>query len=259
MTRLKVLRALLGFALPLAGATAAAAEEVVTVDTRPGVTENFLLDAPPSGAPVATLVLFSGDVGRINGGKSGNFLVRTRLGFAAQGFEVATVAPPSDRLATGMDEAFRTSAEHVTDVTAIIAELRRRVAVPVWLVGTSMGTVSAASIAARAPAGTIDGLALTSSIVANAGGTRAIPAVVDVAAIRVPVVVLHNREDACPLCPFALVPAFVAAFTHAPRTRLLTVSGGSPPRTGPCEEYSRHGYYGVEDQAVAAVSQAIKG
>ena len=59
---------------------------------------------------------------------------------------------------------FRTSREHAVDIGAVIARLRHDDAVPVWLVGTSMGTVSAASVAARLGAEGPDGLVLISSV-----------------------------------------------------------------------------------------------
>jgi alpha-beta hydrolase superfamily lysophospholipase len=49
-------------------------------------------------------------------------------------------------------------------VRALIAALREDAPVPVWLVGTSMGTVSAANAAARLMTGGPDGLVLTSTV-----------------------------------------------------------------------------------------------
>jgi len=42
---------------------------------------------------------------------------------------------------------FRTSAAHAEDTKYVIAELRKMFDIPVWLIGTSMGTVSAANAA----------------------------------------------------------------------------------------------------------------
>ena len=133
-----------------------AADQVIDVLTRPGVTERFILIAPDD--PRATVVLFAGDDGALqiapdgrlgNGSLASNFLVRSRQLFADQRLMVAVVDAPSDRqsLADTMREAwrasfrgFRQSSEHVADIKAVIAWLRQKANVPVWLVGTSRGT-----------------------------------------------------------------------------------------------------------------------
>jgi len=239
---------------------AAAAEELIRLPTRPGVTQPYWLVAP-AGAPVASVILFTGGNGLLGSQnrpilKGMNFLVRSRDRFAAQGFLVAVVDAPSDHL-SGLDD-FRASEDHARDIAAVIADLRRRAAVPVWLVGTSMGTISAANAAARLKQGGADGLVLTSTILAASRRVAPLASVVDVAAITAPTIVVHNREDACPLCPFALVDPFMAKLEHAARKQLIAVSGGDPPLSDPCEAQSRHGYLGIEDEVVGDIGRAIK-
>jgi hypothetical protein len=151
----------------LGAGSGALADEVRTIPSRPGVTQSFLL-VRPAAAPRAVVVLFAGGHGVVNVrarrlGLAGNFLVRNRARFAGHGLLVAVFDTPSDR-ADGRD-GFRTTAAHAADVRAVIEALRAEAAAPVWLVGTSMGTVSAASAAARlAGAGGPDGLVLTSTV-----------------------------------------------------------------------------------------------
>ncbi|HZB92592.1 MAG TPA: hypothetical protein VE397_14190, partial [Stellaceae bacterium] len=177
-----VLAALLALVL---SSLPARAEELVQLPTRPGVTQPFWLLAPP-GPPVGSLILFTGGNGLLNSAHrpvldSKNFLIRMRGAFAAAGFLVASVDAPSDH-PEGLDN-FRSSAEHAQDIAAVIAYLRRKAPVRVWLVGTSMGTISAANAAARLKTGGADGLVLTSSIVAANRRTGAIDDRVDVGAI----------------------------------------------------------------------------
>ncbi len=47
----------------------------------------------------------------------------------------------------------------------------------------------------------------------------------------------------------------MARFTRVPRKELIAVSGGSEP----CEALPRHGYIGIEDEAVAKIAAWIKG
>jgi pimeloyl-ACP methyl ester carboxylesterase len=247
--------------LVLAILPARAGEELIQLPTRPGVTEPFYLLTPP-GAPVASVILFTGGNGLLGSAhrpvlNGKNFLIRSRGAFAAAGFLVASVDAPSDH-PDGL-EGFRSSAEHARDIAAVIAYLRQKAPVPVWLIGTSMGTISAANAAARLKTGGADGLVLTSSIVAANRRTAPIEATVDVGAISVPTLFVHNKEDACPLCPFDAVPRLMAGFTRAPKKQLIAVSGGSPPESAPCEALARHGYFGIEDEVVGDIVRWIKG
>lgn len=92
---------------------------------------------------------------------SKNFLVRTRNLFAERGLMVLVPDAPSD-LQSGMNAIFRMSADHATDISLLVDKIRRSVDVPVWLIGTSMGTFSAMNGAIDGKS--INGLVLTSSI-----------------------------------------------------------------------------------------------
>jgi pimeloyl-ACP methyl ester carboxylesterase len=245
----------------LAAAPARAGEALVSLPTRSGVTQPFWVMTPP-GKPVASVILFTGGSGLLGSARrpvlqGNNFLIRSRDKFAAAGFLVAAVDAPSDH-PEGLD-FFRGSAEHAQDIAAVIAYLRQQAAVPVWLVGTSMGTISAANAAARLKSGGADGLVLTSSIVAQSRRASPINASVDVADITQPTLFVHNKEDACVVCPFSAVPSLVDRFSHARKKELIAVSGGSPPQSDPCEALSRHGYLGIEDEVVGDIARWIKG
>jgi pimeloyl-ACP methyl ester carboxylesterase len=244
--------------LTLAG-TARAAEERLEIPTRQGVTQPFYL-TKTAGPAAATLVLFTGGNGALpNYGppdlRRGNFLVRSRNLFLDQGFNVAVVDLPSDAR-NGLGGT-RVSKAHQTDIAAIIAALRP-LKVPVWLVGTSMGTISAANGGTLATGGP-DGIVLTSSIMGTSGHHDGRVADVGPEQVKVPTLFVHNRDDACGLCPYDDVPALMARFTAAPRKELITFEGGDPPRSDPCEALSRHGYIGLEPKVVAAISAWIKG
>lgn len=239
---------------------ARADEELIRLPTRPGVTQPFWLLTPP-GPPVASVILFTGGNGILGSNRrtalnGKNFLIRTRGAYAAAGFLVASVDVPSDH--PEATQGFRASAEHAQDIAAVIAYLRQKATVPVWVIGTSMGTISAANVAARLKSGGPDGLVLTSSIVVPNARFANVAALVDIGSIAIPTLVLHNKEDACPLCRFDAVPGFLAGFAHAPRKELIAVSGGSPPQSDPCEPFARHGYFGIEDEVVGDIVRWIK-
>ncbi len=211
------------------------------------------------GVALASVILFAGGNGILAlsptgiGSLGGNFLVRNRQRFADEGLLVAVVDAPSD-YARGPD--FRTTAGHVEDMKAVIAELRTIADVPVWLVGTSRGTMSAANVAARLTAAAgADGLVLTSTILT--GGRESIYDV-KLSAIRVPTLVVHHRYDSCKATPCGAVSGLMAKLPNAPRRELLTFDGGDSPRSAPCEALSRHGYFGIDREVVKAIADWIK-
>ncbi len=127
-------------------------EELKTIPTRPKVTQSFVL-IRPTGSPVGSVILFTGGNGVLNLSaermaewQPTNFLVRNRMRLAEHGFLVAVVDAPSDRLEQGL-AGFRTTPDHAEDIRQVIAVLCQIRDVPVWLAGTSMGTVSAANVA----------------------------------------------------------------------------------------------------------------
>lgn len=257
--------ATLGFALLLAAAlpvpAAALDEEVRTVPARPGVTESFLL-LRPAGPPVASVILFAGGDGNLALGPSGlgqlqgNFLVRTRGRWVREGFLVAILDTPSDH-PRGLWN-FRTTREHAADLKHAIAAVRDLTRAPVWLVGTSMGTLSAATGAARIGDGGPDGIVLTSSVTVTSRMSYETVVHGGLEDIRVPVLVVHHRDDACPSSPYSGAEAMVKALTRAPAKELLTFEGGRPAISSPCEAKAAHGYLGIEPQVVSAIAAWIR-
>ena len=229
-------------------------ERVVDLPTRPGVTQRVLFTEVP--AARAAVVLLAGGHGGLqvqNDGSirwgEGNFLIRSRALLAMQGVAVAVVDAPSDKQRPPHLSGFRQQADHVVDIQAVIAWLRETAKVPVWLVGTSRGTQSAAhvGISLGAPLGP-DGLVLTATIL-NDPRSRPVSAMA-LDRVRVPVLVVHHEQDACPLCPYSEVPALMGKLTHAPRVQAIGMTGGLT-RGDPCEAASHHGFNGIEAEVVS--------
>ena len=259
MRRLMMLAAC-AFALHGGDTAAQVTTTVVDVPTRPGVTQRFLYLAPPH--PQKAVILFAGgqgglrigDDGRLGGG-SGNFLVRSRELFASHGLAVLVVDAPSDRQQPPFLAGFRQTPEHVTDIRAVIAWARRS-GLPVWLVGTSRGTQSAAHVAV-ALAGTDagpDGLVLTSTILTDRHG-RAVPEMA-LQRLTIPVLVVHHEHDGCRLCPYSAVPQLMDRLAAARTKELISIDGGAS-RGDPCQAFAYHGYNGIEQQVVARIADWI--
>jgi dienelactone hydrolase len=235
-------------------------ERVVDIPTRPGVTQRFLLLTPEK--PKADVVLFAGGDGGLEISLNGsirflnnNFLVRTRKLFANRGLAVAVIDAPSDHQRMALKE-FRQKPEHVADINALIAWLKQQNNLPVWLVGTSRGTQSAAFIATELSVsqGGPDGLVLTSTILLDDKG-RAVPEM-PVEKIAIPVLVIHHEQDGCKHCPFSATSGLMKKLDRSPRKELITFRGGEN-RGDPCEALAYHGFNGLDKEVVGKIADWI--
>lgn len=231
----------------------------VRTQGRPDALQPFLLLLPP-GHPRAAAVLIpggGGDIGLLPTGDirhGRNFLIRSRGYFLDAGLAVAIIGLATD---SGTFNFFRTSREHAEDLEGVIAYLRRKLHVPVWLVGTSRGTISAAFVAARLPppAGP-DGIVLASTVTVLSRRTSAAEA--DLAAIRVPTLLVQNQRDTCRVTPLSGARALLARLVHAPARKLVVITGGGPPQGLPCTALAYHGFVGAEARTVRVIADWIK-
>ncbi|MDO8958954.1 MAG: alpha/beta hydrolase [Rhodocyclaceae bacterium] len=247
-------------ALHLAQAQAQIATGVVDIPTRPGVTQRLLV--LPVQDPRAAVILFAGGHGGLQITSNGafkwgenNFLIRTRQLFADQGLLVIVVDTPSDRQSGPFLSGFRQLPEHAEDIKAVIAWARKQAPVPVWLVGTSRGTQSAAFVATRLDGQEgPDGLVLTATILTD-NKSRPVPAL-PLDQLRIPVLVVHHEQDGCSHCSFNDVPSLMDRLGGSPRKQLLSFKGGEN-RGDPCAALAYHGFNGLERDVVAQIAAWI--
>lgn len=237
--------------LPMGGPSA---EDIITLPTRGGVTQSYLLAAPAAGKAQAVAILFAGGAGRVDLEREtarkaldrGNFLVRSRQLFAQRGVAAAVIDAPSDETA-GMSDEFRLGPSHAEDIAKVVADLKSRYAgSPVFLVGTSRGTISAAA-AGRQLGPAVDGVVLTATLFLAAGRRPGLSGF-DFAAIPVPVLFVHHVDDGCTYTPYS------AARRLADRFPVVAVSGGRAAISKPCEAMSPHGFIGREAETVDAIT-----
>ena len=161
-----------------------------------------------------------------------------------------------------MTTQFRLSDEHLADLAALAGWLKaEHGGLPVWLIGTSMGTLSAAHGGANL-GGRIDGVILTSSITRGHrkysyphNGVLGL----GLDEVKVPALVVAHTRDTCEVTPPADAPLLVDALINAPRRELLTIDGGAPARSAACQAMSPHGFFGREAEVNAAMAEFMKG
>jgi len=236
----------------------AQATQWLHIPTREGVTVRVFW--APQAQARATLVLLPGGAGGI--GKPGddgwpdgqNFLISAGQRFAAHGVNLAMVSRASDQ--TDLDYPTRIGAEHLQDLHTVLARVRELSDAPIWIVGTSRGTVSAAALAiAERDNPAIGGVVLTSSVV-QWRKPGALPRQ-SLDRIRVPVLVLHHRHDACSVCNPGEVPAILDGLSASPRKALIWMDGGAPRDGDTCGPGHYHGYAGIEDETIDAIMRWI--
>ena len=251
------------FFLCLLGACAAAAgaQEIVTLTPRPGVTQSFFVANMGDIKPQAIAMLYIGGGGsirlRMEDGKpsfgQNNFLPRSRREFIRNAILPVVLDAPSDH-ASEMSDTFRSSETHQADARAVIAELKKRYPeLPIFIVGTSRGTLSAAYIGAAA-GGEVNGVVLTSSYFQTAGNRpRPMLSGFEWHKIRSRLLFVHHSDDGCVATPYR------EAQRAAREYPLITVHGGKPPESGPCEPFSQHGFLGKEAETVDAIAAWMLG
>jgi hypothetical protein len=101
-----------------------------------------------------------------------------------------------------------------------------------------------------------DGIVLTSSLTrpSAVGDLQS----AELEFINVPALIVSNRDDECafskPEDSKALKPRFIVS----PRVQVLQFNGKSAPLSDACESLAGHGYFGIEQKVIEAITAWIK-
>lgn len=256
-------------ALALPAAALADCGERITLATHGGTQMPYAWSQPREGVPLrGAVVLLAGGDGQLKldaqgcaKALSGNFLVRSAGRFRDAGYATAVVDVPSDHQGGDGLGGFRADEAHAEDLGRVVADLRRRAKGPVWVIGTSRGSISAANVASRATGEAApDGVVLSSSVTDGAIGRKpwAAQTVFDLplAALKVPALVIGHVHDQCVRSPPAQMPRLLAQLGSA-RKQLVVVEGGEAPAgqatLAACEGRSPHGFAGQEAATVDTI------
>ena len=238
------------------------------IPTREGVKLKFVFQKAQQ--PVASAILFQGGPGAIGAlGSADKGWVRLDSAFLSggvgrfvdAGVSALAVDVPSDK--STLNNGFRSSPEHAQDNASLIDFLRAEVpGKPVCLIGTSNGSLSATSTAALLGDKGPDCIVLTSSVSVKPQSTIVarfahVFTYADLSRIRVPVLIVHHRNDACQHSPYSPMPAFVKAFPNSPKVELITIEGGQN-HSDACNR-GHHQFLGIEREVTAQIAEWIKG
>lgn len=239
---------------------------------------------PSVGAPQAILILFTGGSGfagiAAREPSSTNFVVRQRYAFTAAVPAIVAVVDaasdfqsnsPGKPCSTGPGlRGCRYSEDHMIDVANVIQDLRETMRfpsnLPVWLVGTSRGTISAIAAATLLhPSFGPNGLVLTSPVISDPDPNEdVLDANLD--RVTVPVQIVAHRHDECsvsdpdghpvwnPLGLRALSEGLMASVKV--KTRVLR--GGYPAVGENCGPLSPHGFFGLEKKVTKSIANFVR-
>jgi hypothetical protein len=186
---------------------------------------------------------------------SGNFLIRSRQFLVDETIASLIVDCPSDSgdLCTS---TYQTSKERQEDVDKLITEVKRRTPSisEVWLIGTSMGTISSSYMPIHNPsgyAGAIHTASITEPYARNSyrelGGF-------DYKKTAVPQFFVHHAADPC----FLTTYAGAKSITDKYKIPLITVTGGSDFKGDACKAFTEHGFRGKEKDVMRNIGVIIK-
>lgn len=241
-------------------------EVLVTVPLSEGVTQAGVLSLRKDvTAPTVLAVLLPGSPSVVRpvmqGGVmadsrlTGNFLIRARRQLADEMIATLVVDCRSDSgdVCTG---AYQASVQRQKDVQLLIDRVRQMQPSlsKVWLVGTSMGTISSSFMARHggaAYAGALHTASITEPMLPNS-----YPELdgFDYSQLTTPQLLVHHRDDPCGLTSYAGAQRIAERF----KLPLLTVTGGSGFTGRACMAYTQHGFRGREADVMRAIAERLK-
>ncbi len=203
--------------------------------------------------PKGIIVMFPGGTGEIEIEKSGrvknakNFVVRSDDLWHDRGYGIVLVDALDHQSMRGQ----RSSAEYAEVTKKIIEFAHRQANVPVWVLGTSQGSIAAMNAASHAGRTQLAGLILTESV-SIFGGSHETVFDAHPDDVRAPTLVVANADDKCKVAPPSMAQSIAQSIRHAPTT-VLTVSGGTQRTQDDCGSLTPHGYYGNEEKVVDGI------
>jgi hypothetical protein len=239
-------------------------EELLILETRPGTTTRVLI-TKPTDSPKGIFIHLPGGEGFLVS-PNGGFYSAFRRQLAGLGYVTAIMDVPSDRSAglegqNGQLERFRVTQEHTQDARVVANSLLSRWQVPLYIMGHSMGAISATHFGATLGDSRLKGVVLLSAPMER-GPRQSWPSVSNarMEKIAVPALLVQHRQDGCPGTPFETALSYRASFSASPRVGFIEVNGGAPPTsTNPCVGNNYHSFTNIHGKVMEGVVRWLNG
>lgn len=186
---------------------------------------------------------------------TGNFLIRARRFLVDESIATLIVDCPSDS-GDECTSSYQASKQREQDVSSLIGAVKKQLPTitQVWLVGTSMGTISSAYMPLHNPsafAGVIHTASITQPYVKNSYRELGD---FDYKKINIFQTFVHHFNDPCPLTTYAGAQRIAQTFGVA----LMTVRGSDGVQGPACKANTEHGFKGKEKEVMHAIGGIIK-
>lgn len=240
-------------------------EQLVTVDLQGGSKQEGVLSLKNnSSQPTHLAVLLPGypSVVRpvvennemISSRLKGNFLIRARQHLINNELATLVVDCRSDSgdYCSSSYQASLMRYQDVAQLVQLVKQMKPSIK-NVWIVGTSMGTVSSSFMSTYEPNiynGAIHTASITEPYSRNSyrelGGF-------DYKKSKIPQIFVHHRDDPCYLTTYSGAKSITDKFGLA----LVTVTGSSNTSGPACNAFTEHGFRGKEKEVMTAIQKII--
>ena len=186
---------------------------------------------------------------------NGNFLIRSRRFLADESIATLIVDCHSES-GDYCSAAYQSSQDRQQHVQKLIDAVKGQYPSlnEVWLIGTSMGTISSAFMPIFDPKSYAGAIHTASITEPWAQGSYRELANFDYTRSGIPQVFVHHRDDPCGLTTYAGAKKISEKFGFP----LITVLGGSGFQGGACQAQTEHGFKGIEPQTMRAIANILK-
>ena len=186
---------------------------------------------------------------------NGNFLIRSR-GFLVDENIASLIVDCQSESGDYCSSSYQASKQRQVDVDKLIAEVKARnpSIAEIWLVGTSMGTVSSSFMPVHNPtayAGAIHTASITEPYAKNSYRELSD---FDYKKTTTPQFFVHHATDPCYLTTYT----GAKSITDKYKLPLITVTGGSDFRGNACQAFTEHGFRGKEKEVMTVIGEIIK-
>lgn len=186
---------------------------------------------------------------------TGNFLIRARR-HLLDGNIASLIVDCHSESGDICTSAYQASKQRQEDVDTLVAEIKRRSPsiTEVWLIGTSMGTISSAFMPVHNQSGYAG--AIHTATITEPYAVKSYKELgdFDYKKSSTPQFFVHHVNDPCYLTTYSSAKAISEKYS----VPLIAVSGGANFQGGLCAAFTEHGFRGKEKEVMNAISEIIK-